>query len=326
MARSPSIFALALLAMPAALPAEPGAMPQIDPARVIEAAEACRQAPLDYQPALRHLREQGFGDLPPEVRGRMPYTTLTRQDVRLILIPTTFIPGSCKVYGEVSEASRFADVVAQLTSAFGGAPVTSEADRADWWLDDRTIHASLAAGTLSINVIFHRVARAEMIAGPRPARPAPATAPEPQIAMRPASPADEIAAAASACMASLGKKGIDPAAMTRAGWPLAEMLGEAHIHTRDGSNVRVVTTAMGGGQCIVDAYGERGDSFDAIRDAIGARLRARFGAQAKLGSATGDTGAFSRGQGFLVGKRIGILSSEQRADGLSIRFTAMSIR
>jgi hypothetical protein len=144
--------------------------------------------------------------------------------------------------------------------------------------------------------------------------------------MKPTSTADEIAAAASACMASLGSKGIDSAAMERSGWPLAETLGEARVHSRAGSNVRVFTTAMGGGQCIADAYGERMDGFDAIRDAIRTRLTARFGSRARLGAATGAEGDFSRGQGFLAGKRIGVLSSERRPDGLSIRFTAMSFR
>lgn len=154
---------------------------------------------------------------------------------------------------------------------------------------------------------------------------APMAAPG-QVATQPASPAAEIADAAGACMAALGPRGIDSAAMGREGWPLAQMTGEARIHSRDGSNARVITTAMGGGQCIVDAYGERMDGFDAIRDAIRTRLKARFGGKAKLGSATGAEGDFSRGQGFLVGKRIGVLSSERRADGLSVRFTAMSLR
>lgn len=320
MARSPSILAAALLAAPTPLAAQPGSMPQVEAARVVEAAETCRGAPLDFAAARDHAKGQGFGDLPADVRARMPYTTLTRRDVRLILIPTTMIPGSCKVYGEVGEIG-FADVMVQLTAVFGP-PVAVEEGRPNWWFEDRTIHASLDSGTLSIKVIFHRVARAEMIAGARPAQPAPMAAPRPEVAMRPTSPASEIAAAAHACMASLGSKGIDSAAMERSGWPLAETMGEARVHSRDGSNVRVITTAMGGGQCIVDAYGERMDSFDSIRDAI----RTRFGSRARLAAATGAEGDFSRGQGFLVGKRIGVLSSERRDDGLSIRFTAMTMR
>lgn len=155
---------------------------------------------------------------------------------------------------------------------------------------------------------------------------APMAASAEPAAMRPTSPAAEIAAAAGACMAALGPRGIDSGAMEREGWPLAQMTGEARIHSRDGSNVLVITTVMGGGQCIVDAYGERMDGFDAIRDAIRTRLKARFGGKAKLGAATGAEGDFSRGQGFLVGKRIGVLSSERRADGLSVRFTTMSLR
>ncbi|HYE27716.1 MAG TPA: hypothetical protein VEA61_05730 [Allosphingosinicella sp.] len=322
MARWASLLAAGLVAAPVELP---GAMPRIDAALVVEAAQTCRGAPLDFAAARDHARLQGFGDLPADVRGRVPYTTLTRRDVRLILIPTTMIAGSCKVYGETGDID-FADVVAQLASAFGGAPITSEVNRAGWWFDDRTIHASLDAGTLWINVMFHQVARADMTAGPRPPRPAPTADPRPQVAMRPTSPADEIAAAAAACVAALGNKGIDSTVMGRLGWPLADTMGEARIHSRVGSNLRIVTTTLGTGRCIVDAYGERMDGFDAIRDAIRARLTAQFGSRATLGAATGAEPDFSRGQGFRIGKRIGVLSSERRDDGLSIRFTVMSIR
>jgi hypothetical protein len=127
-------------------------------------------------------------------------------------------------------------------------------------------------------------------------------------------------------MASLGPNGIEPAAIARSGWPRAQARGGAAEHIRDGSHVRIITNSIGRGQCIVDGYGERMDGFDAIRDAIGRQLAARFGAAAKLGAATGADKDFSRGQGFSVGNRIGVLSSERRQDGLSIRFTAMSFR
>ena len=325
MARWPSLFAAALLAAPTALPAQSAGMARVEVARVVEAAQTCRGAPLEFAAARDHAKAQGFGDLPPEVRARMPYTTFTRSDVRLILIPTTFIPGSCRVYAKVGEEARFADVVAQLTSAFGAPPISEEASGANWWLEDRTIHASLDSGTLEVKVIFQSVARAEMLAGPRPARPATIAAPAAPVEMSPTSPAAEIGAAASACMAALAGKGIDSGAMERSGWPLAETTGEARVHRRDGSNVRIVTTGMGGGQCIVDAYGERMDGFDSIRDAVRTALTARFGSKVKLGTASGAEGDFSRGQGFLAGKRIGVLSSERRLDGLSIRFTAMSL-
>jgi hypothetical protein len=154
---------------------------------------------------------------------------------------------------------------------------------------------------------------------------APMAAPG-QVATKPTSPAAEIAAAAGACVAALGPKGIDSAAMGREGWPLAESTGEARVHHRDGSSLFIITTAMGGGQCIVDAYGEGMDSFDSIRDSIRAQLKTRFGGGAKLAGATGAAGDFSRGQGFLIGNRLGVLSSERREDGLSIRFTVMSLR
>ena len=462
---------MALLATPAALPAQPGAMSEIDPARVIEAADTCRRAPADYQHALRHAREQGFGDLPLEVRARMPYTTLTRQDVRLILIPTTtIIPGSCKVYGNVGEAPRFDDLVARLAAALGEAPISRERGGAGWWFEDRTIHASLDEGRFDIDVIFHHVPRADMVErAARNAATAPSSPPgtdessvDPALAIQrslacrdaplaieearrylvehgwpdvtrpplagpntsyqfdrdgvwlvvrpfnaalaqcqinakvsgktvwadllplltaafgrapdstennrarwdgvagrkvevslvdrrwfnvvykpanaeptpdptaltaastaPSAGADEIAAAATACFGAVGGRGIDAAAIRSAGWDKASERGGTRIFSRDGSNVRIF--AARGGQCVVDAYGQRRDSFDAIRDAVRGRLSQRFGGKLALGSATGHARSPSRGQGFTVGKRIGVLSSEQRDDGLSIRFTVMTI-
>lgn len=143
---------------------------------------------------------------------------------------------------------------------------------------------------------------------------------------RPTSSASEIGAAASACMAAVSDKGIDASALPSAGWPLLDTLGEVRVHSRDGSNVRILTTGLGGAQCIVDAYGERMDAFDSIRDAVRTALKARFRSGVKLAAARGSDSDFSRGQGFLAGNRIGVLSSERRTDGLSIRFTVMSLR
>jgi hypothetical protein len=82
---------------------------------------------------------------------------------------------------------------------------------------------------------------------------------------------------------------------------------------------------MGAGMCVVDAYGEGADSFDAIAAAINAGLTARFGRDVSLARAVGDESSFSRGQGFTIGNRLSVLSSERRPDGLSIRVTAMAM-
>ena len=82
---------------------------------------------------------------------------------------------------------------------------------------------------------------------------------------------------------------------------------------------------MGGGMCIVEAYGEASDSFDAISAAINNQLTARFGRQVALARSVGDGSSFSRGQGFTIGNRVSVLSSERRPDGLSIRVTAMAL-
>ncbi|HEX8192376.1 MAG TPA: hypothetical protein VF552_05700 [Allosphingosinicella sp.] len=137
---------------------------------------------------------------------------------------------------------------------------------------------------------------------------------------RPSSPPQEIAAGAVACIEALGGETANRAAIEAAGWR-ADRSG----FVRAGSNVRIVLVPMGGGMCVVDAYGERADSFEAIAQAVQSQLTARFGREVAPAGGRGDESTFSRGQGFTIGNRISVVSSERRPDGLSIRVTAMSM-
>lgn len=139
-------------------------------------------------------------------------------------------------------------------------------------------------------------------------------------AARPSSPPEEIAAGAVACVEALGGERADRAAIEAAGWR-----AEGSGFVRSGSNVRIVLVPMGAGMCVVDAYGERADSFDAIAEAVKRRLTARFGRDVATAMATGNESSASRGQGFTIGNRMSIVSSERRPDGLSIRVTAMAM-
>jgi hypothetical protein len=137
---------------------------------------------------------------------------------------------------------------------------------------------------------------------------------------RPASPPEEIAAGAVACVEALGGESANKAAIEAAGWR-----AEGSGFVRSGSNVRIVLVPTGAGMCVVDAYGERGDSFDAIAEAVKTGLTARFGREVATAMAIGNESSASRGQGFTVGNRMSIVSSERRPDGLSIRVTAMAM-
>jgi hypothetical protein len=139
----------------------------------------------------------------------------------------------------------------------------------------------------------------------------------------PPSSAAEIAAGAVACVEALGNGRPNQAAIEAAGWRSEG--SRASGFAREGSNVRIMFVPMGAGMCVVDAYGEGDDSFGSISEAIRSQLTARFGRQVSLGRALGDESSASRGQGFIVGNRVSVLSSERRPDGLSIRVTAMSM-
>lgn len=331
MARWPSLLlsAASMLMAAAPLMAQPGGKPQaeaeqaVDPARVIAAMDVCRRAPTDHHEAFRYAREQGFGDLPPEVRARIPVETLVRQDVRLrVEHGMTWLGsgGNCTVYATIRPGYGYDELVATLTASFGQAGVQGDGHQMSWRVDGRYISATLSEDSLTIFVGFPdptsdqvAAARAERQAGQAETVAALAAATR-------VSPAADIAAAATLCIAALDGNNLDTAGMERVGWSRGE---GGSIYSRPGNNARIFA---GPGQCVVDAYGEDAGSFDAIRDAIESQLRAFFGRDVRLAASTGNARSASRGQGFLVGNRLGVLSSERRFNGLSIRFTVMSFR
>ena len=322
MARSLRLLAAsALLAAPAALPAQRRADP-VDLATLVAASRTCREGPADAGEAARQIRSQGWrpsdGGLPANLRAMLPIPMFERERVLLILVaPAMGGPGECEVVALLRGAPAWPDIVAALTAEFGRPPESVTESPAHWMLDARAADANIDRGHAHV---------AFSIAAPRPrAAPAsppaeakPAAVPEPVAAAAATAPAGDIAAAATLCMAAFDGSRVDTAAIGRAGWTSG-----SDGYSRPGGNVHIFANAR---QCVVDAYGETSGSFDSIRDAIRAQLSARFGAEAALGEALGAEGDFSRGQGFTVGGRIGILSSERRPNGLSIRFTAMALR
>jgi hypothetical protein len=332
MARWPSLLA-ATAALTATVPlwAQPNGKPAapvaVDPARVFEAMDVCRQAPPSYAEAFRYAREQGFGDLPPEVRARIPVETLVRNEVSL-RVESSFMagePGNCTVYATIGDGHGYDEIVAALAARFGRPGEQGDGQAMHWEIEGRYINASLRDNYFEIFVRFPELTP-EQVAAARAAEQArraealarltAATGAASEI-----SPAADIAAAATLCVAAVAGSGIDADSLQREGWTRGDS-GRAS-YARPGINARIFA---GGSQCVVDAYGETAGSFDAIRDAIRDQLRARFGRDVRLAGATGEASAFSRGQGYVVGDRMGILSSERRPNGLSIRFTVMSLR
>jgi hypothetical protein len=323
MARWPSLLAAAaLLAAPSALLAQTEAKPQaasdpvVEPARVIAAMDVCRRAP-SRAGALGYAREQGFGDLPPEIRSRIPVETLVRDNVRLRAEASVSIEdgGSCTVYATVAETHSLDELAATLNAQFGQSGEQDDRTRIHWRIDGRYIAVSLRGDYLEIFVSFPDLTPAQ-VAEARAARDAADAEVMATLtaASAPSSAAD-IAAAAVLCATPTGARAD---ALTAAGWS-----AQGGRFRRAGSNVAILGF---GAQCIVDAYGDRADAFDRIRDAIRDALVTRFGrGNVRLASSMGNAGSFSRGQGFMIDGRIGVLSSEQRPNGLSIRFTVMAI-
>lgn len=306
-----ALAALLLLAAQGAVPAPP-----IDAALAIERSLVCRGAPLALDEARTYLVAQGWPDV---TRPRLswdrspPSYQFERDRIWLVIHPFNASVATCQTNARIAETTNWADLLPLLTAAFGRPPDTNADNRAQWQnLGGRNIEVSLVERRW-FNIVY-KPANAEPTPDPT-ALTAASTAPS-------ATP-EEIAEAATACIAAAGGRNIDVSALRGQGWREESERGGVRILARAGGTVRIFAAR---GQCVVDAYGQRRNSFDAIRDAIRARLTAQFGAQATMGESIGAAASPSRGQGFLVGNRIGVLSSEQRDAGLSIRFTVMSVR
>lgn len=308
---------LALLAVPGALSAQPTV--PVDPAVAVERTHICRETTGNLDEVVRYAAGHGWTELRREpgneATGRSPEFEFERDHVRLFLVRFNYARAECSVSSLVPETAGWTEVLAAATAGFGRAPNETSGTYARWiGLDGYDITVRLTGNYFSTSI--------------RPARPAPgAAATEPvstEASTAPSSSPAEIAAAATACITAAASRNVDAAAIRNAGWGSVSERGGIRVFSRDGSNIRIFVAPAG--QCVVDAYGERRDSFDAIRDAINAALTARFGSEATMSTAMGSPAAFSRGQGFAVGNRIGVLSSEQRDGGLSIRFTVMSMR
>jgi hypothetical protein len=295
----------------------PARLPGVDPALAIQRAMTCREAPLVLDDARAYVLAQGWPLLPRRptlVPSREIFYMFERDRVTLTVRPFNAQFSQCQTNARLEETTVWTDLLAVIVTALGRAPDSTQGTEARWVnVNGRTVEVNLVQRAW-FNVKF-MPAGAEPTPDPR-ALTAASTAPS-------SSPA-EIALAATACITATASRNIDAGAIRSAGWGSMSERSGVRVFSRDGSNIRIF--AAPAGQCVVDGYGERRDSFDAIRDAIRAALTARFGADAAMSTATGSPGAFSRGQGFNVGNRIGVLSSEQRDGGLSIRFTVMSMR
>jgi hypothetical protein len=313
-----TVLPLACLAVPGAASAQPTVA--VAPALALERSQVCREATGSLDDFVGYAAGHGWTELRRApgnpATGRSPEFWFERDGVQLYLQQYNAAQADCSIGALMPEGTPWADVLAAATTAFGRAPDDTSGSYARWvGLGNRSVTLRLTGHFFSADIYPVRPTIQAAQSSGRDSE---------EASTAPSSAAAEIATAATACAAAAATRNVDAGAIRSAGWGSMSERGGVRVFSRDGSNVRIFVAPAG--QCVVDAYGERRNSFDAIRDAIRAALTARFGAEAAMGEAIGSPGAFSRGQGYTVGNRIGVLSSEQRDGGLSIRFTVMSFR
>jgi hypothetical protein len=321
MIRWPSLAVSAAL-LAASAPAvvaqtEAGAKPAPSAQEIaIDDALVCKRAPLGFEYTQRWLLDNEWTPTTPNLPEKQIVqdgeARFAHGQVILSIVPHLEQRLSrCTSVATIEGTPTWSDLRPAITAGLGREPESGGSDGAVWALPDHRIEARLEGNRLTVTLTP---------TGYSPFALSPVVARALEVPPMSPAPAADIAAAAVACVAAAGAERPIPVALMEQGWAMGS--DRPGRFSREGSNATIFSL---GSQCVVDAYGERADAYDEIRDAIRAALVARFGRGVRLPSSSGHTGDFSRGQGFLVGNRMGILSSEARANGLSIRFTVMSI-
>jgi hypothetical protein len=130
------LAAAALLAAPAS--AQPGP-PPVPPAGVLAAAGDCRALPGAYEAAVRYVLAHGW-----TVMSRPGAETVTyhRGLVGLLLNAAETGPGDrtgCMVMATIDPQTRWEDLVAAGSAAFGGAPNINQDGATGWEIGGKTI-------------------------------------------------------------------------------------------------------------------------------------------------------------------------------------------
>lgn len=326
-------LSLALGAIGQAHADAPSSRPIIDPAKVIEALDVCRAAPQGREQTLDFARSKGFRDLPVEEQRRFPmpqYIPLERDGVWLratdkVLTGWAKSGGSCEVLAPVPAGTTRQQVDAALEQKFGLAPVITKyqnEENRSWKIDGRSFSARIIGRDLNLYMSFPEPFAGEYAAAQEAEEKAKAERIAALKAATVFSPAADFGKAAVACLAVLGKGGLDVAALEREGWTIAKQTKSIPIYQRNGSAVQVmlVEGLMPGGQCIVDGYASDSSQFKPIRDGVRDALTARLGQKPKMPGSP-----LPNGQGFVAGDLMLILSTEERVNGLSVRITSARI-
>lgn len=136
-----------------------------------------------------------------------------------------------------------------------------------------------------------------------------------------AAPAADFGSGAAACARLLAAGTYDEKVLEADGWKKSAERGSIRVYSRDGVSVKLFLSAMlGSNSCVVDGYADKGDTVKDLSAAIAASLRPIAGDELKI-----PESSIPSGQGFAFGSVMQILSTEERAAGLSVRITGMAM-
>jgi hypothetical protein len=313
--------------------------PPVDPAKVIDALDVCRAAPAGRRATFDYARTKGFTDLPPERKSRIPsgYEVLVRDGVWLRPSEPNLSwgsGGSCTVLAPIPAEVTYDQVTAELDRKFGIAGVVEhpKSDKAkSWRIDGRYYNARIISGELTL-FMSYPVPTSEAIAAAKDEekRKEAAAQAARKAAIVPAPPAD-FGAAAAACVAAIGPAGLDLAKLDALGWqaiPLgAKAEGNYFAYQRPGNAVRLYlsTEITKKGQCVAEGNNPATGQFGAIAGAVKKDAATALGTKLKgTGSSSSPTG-YSRGEGYLAGDTVVLVSSESRPEAMNVRVLVMRI-
>lgn len=146
----------------------------------------------------------------------------------------------------------------------------------------------------------------------------------------PTAPSADFGKAAAACAVALGPTSMDATKLEPAGWtPVMKAASDksAWVFEKKPSPVRIymATAFAPQGQCVVDGYALSKGEFGAIAKAVKTQVGAALGTKLNNSGSTRSPNGVSRGQGFVAGKLLVSVSSENEARGMNVRVTLMQM-
>jgi hypothetical protein len=134
--------------------------------------------------------------------------------------------------------------------------------------------------------------------------------------------------AAAACIDAVSPDKLDADKLSRRGWKKQgndkAPFGEVSVFQHASNSARILAGLRPSGYCIVDAYSQNANLFEAVQTAIEERLKTEFGMSGLTDVKSGEANSSIRRQGFVIGNAVGGFSTKTRQAGLNLRFTTVN--